>query len=146
MWKKLHNIWPSDQLNHTNANHSKFYNCGSYLTKQTHQVNDHEDLVTVSYAESWLVIYHHIIIFYPFKVLPIKEPAIWSSIWKTENGSMIKHCYWQASRKDSPHLNKVVHPYDWTYTTDYKGDPPNKKTYPLLTNNHQFWSIQKNQY
>ena len=29
---------------------------------------------------------------------------------------------WQASRKDSPHLNKVVHPYDWTYTTDYKGD------------------------
>jgi len=44
------------------------------------RVNDHEDLVTVSYAESWL-----------------------------------------ASRKDSPHLNKVVHPYDWTYTTDYKG-------------------------
>ena len=28
-----------------------------YLIKQTHQVNDHEDLVTVSYAESWLVRY-----------------------------------------------------------------------------------------
>jgi len=44
------------------------------------RVNDHEDLVTVSYADSWL-----------------------------------------ASRKDSPHLNKIVHPYDWTYTTDFKG-------------------------
>lgn len=29
---------------------------------------------------------------------------------------------WLASRQDSPHLNKVVKPYDWTYTTDYKGD------------------------
>jgi len=45
------------------------------------RVNDHEDLVTVSYAESWL-----------------------------------------ASRKDSPHLNKIVQPYDWTFTTDYKGN------------------------
>ena len=35
-------------------------------------------------------------------------------------------CYiLQASRKDSPHLNKVVHPYDWTYTTDYKGETMN---------------------
>lgn len=28
---------------------------------------------------------------------------------------------WQAARQDSPHLAKVVHPYDWTFTTDYKG-------------------------
>jgi len=44
------------------------------------RVNDHEDLVTVSYAESWL-----------------------------------------ASRQDNPHLNNINHPYDWTFTTDYKG-------------------------
>lgn len=28
---------------------------------------------------------------------------------------------WLAARKDSPHLNKIVHPYDWTFTTEYKG-------------------------
>jgi len=28
---------------------------------------------------------------------------------------------WQASRKDCPHLNKVVQPYDWTFTTPYSG-------------------------
>lgn len=28
---------------------------------------------------------------------------------------------WQAARQDSPHLNKVIHPYDWTFTTDYSG-------------------------
>ena len=26
------------------------------------------------------------------------------------------------SRKDSPHINRIVHPYDWTFTpTDYRG-------------------------
>jgi type 2A phosphatase activator TIP41 len=28
---------------------------------------------------------------------------------------------WLEARKDSPHANKVVHPYDWTFTTDYQG-------------------------
>ena len=28
---------------------------------------------------------------------------------------------WLASRQESPHLNNIVHPYDWTYTTNYKG-------------------------
>merc|ERR1719348_608258 len=28
---------------------------------------------------------------------------------------------WKASRQDCPHLNQVVHPYDWTFTTDYAG-------------------------
>ena len=30
---------------------------------------------------------------------------------------------WLAARQDSPHLNKIVHPYDWTFTTEYKGGP-----------------------
>ena len=28
---------------------------------------------------------------------------------------------WLASRQESPHLNNIVRPYDWTYTTSYKG-------------------------
>jgi len=28
---------------------------------------------------------------------------------------------WIAARKDSPHVSKIVHPYDWTFTTDYQG-------------------------
>jgi type 2A phosphatase activator TIP41 len=28
---------------------------------------------------------------------------------------------WLDARKSSPHLNKIIHPYDWTYTTDYSG-------------------------
>ncbi|KAG8437758.1 hypothetical protein GDO86_008458 [Hymenochirus boettgeri] len=28
---------------------------------------------------------------------------------------------WQESRSDSEHSKEVVKPYDWTYTTDYKG-------------------------
>jgi len=28
---------------------------------------------------------------------------------------------WLAARKNSPHINKIVHPYDWTFTTDYMG-------------------------
>ncbi|XP_055004692.1 TIP41-like protein isoform X1 [Boleophthalmus pectinirostris] len=28
---------------------------------------------------------------------------------------------WQQSRADSEHSKEVVRPYDWTYTTDYKG-------------------------
>merc|ERR1712034_73568 len=28
---------------------------------------------------------------------------------------------WLAARQDSPHLNKIRHPYDWTFTTEYKG-------------------------
>ena len=28
---------------------------------------------------------------------------------------------WLAARQDSPHLNKIRHPYDWTFTTQYKG-------------------------
>ncbi|XP_075433118.1 TIP41-like protein isoform X1 [Ascaphus truei] len=28
---------------------------------------------------------------------------------------------WQESRSDSDHSKEVVKPYDWTYTTDYKG-------------------------
>ena len=28
---------------------------------------------------------------------------------------------WLAARQESPHLNNIVHPFDWTYTTDYKG-------------------------
>uniref|UniRef100_A0A8C6S6R2 TIP41-like protein n=1 Tax=Neogobius melanostomus TaxID=47308 RepID=A0A8C6S6R2_9GOBI len=28
---------------------------------------------------------------------------------------------WQQSRADSEHSQEVVRPYDWTYTTDYKG-------------------------
>ncbi|GLD73082.1 TIP41-like protein isoform X1 [Lates japonicus] len=28
---------------------------------------------------------------------------------------------WQESRADSEHSKEVVRPYDWTYTTDYKG-------------------------
>ena len=29
---------------------------------------------------------------------------------------------WLASRQESPHLNNIVHPFDWTYTTNYKGN------------------------
>jgi len=29
---------------------------------------------------------------------------------------------WLAARQDSPHLNKIIHPYDWTFTTQYKGE------------------------
>ena len=29
---------------------------------------------------------------------------------------------WLASRSENPHHNKIAHPYDWTYTTNYKGD------------------------
>ncbi|XP_053305757.1 TIP41-like protein [Spea bombifrons] len=28
---------------------------------------------------------------------------------------------WQESRSDSEHSKEIVKPYDWTYTTDYKG-------------------------
>jgi len=28
---------------------------------------------------------------------------------------------WMEARRDSPHVNKVVHPYDWTFSTDYQG-------------------------
>ena len=28
---------------------------------------------------------------------------------------------WLAARQESPHLNNIVHPFDWTYTTQYKG-------------------------
>ena len=28
---------------------------------------------------------------------------------------------WLASRQESPHLNNIVHPFDWTYTSNYKG-------------------------
>lgn len=28
---------------------------------------------------------------------------------------------WLEARKNSPHLNKIVHPFDWTYSTDYSG-------------------------
>jgi len=29
---------------------------------------------------------------------------------------------WMEARKDSPHINRIVHPYDWTFTpTDYRG-------------------------
>eukprot|EP00088_Acartia_fossae_P020655 TRINITY_DN22193_c0_g1_i1.p1 TRINITY_DN22193_c0_g1~~TRINITY_DN22193_c0_g1_i1.p1 ORF type:complete len:254 (+),score=40.68 TRINITY_DN22193_c0_g1_i1:36-797(+) len=28
---------------------------------------------------------------------------------------------WQEARKNSPYINKVVHPYDWTFTTSYSG-------------------------
>ena len=30
---------------------------------------------------------------------------------------------WLAARKESPHLNNIVHPFDWTFTTQYKGTP-----------------------
>ena len=33
---------------------------GTISDQKDHQVNDHEDLVTVSYAESWLVRYFHL--------------------------------------------------------------------------------------
>ena len=29
---------------------------------------------------------------------------------------------WLAARQESPHLNNIVHPFDWTYTTNYKGN------------------------
>uniref|UniRef100_H0VFR4 TOR signaling pathway regulator n=3 Tax=Hystricomorpha TaxID=33550 RepID=H0VFR4_CAVPO len=28
---------------------------------------------------------------------------------------------WQESRTEGEHSKEVVKPYDWTYTTDYKG-------------------------
>jgi hypothetical protein len=28
---------------------------------------------------------------------------------------------WLEARKNSPHLNKIVHPFDWTFSTDYAG-------------------------
>jgi len=28
---------------------------------------------------------------------------------------------WLEARKNSPYINKVVHPYDWTFTTNYSG-------------------------
>ena len=28
---------------------------------------------------------------------------------------------WLAARQDSQHLNNILHPYDWTFTTNYKG-------------------------
>ena len=28
---------------------------------------------------------------------------------------------WLAARQESPHLNNIVHPFDWTYTSNYKG-------------------------
>jgi len=28
---------------------------------------------------------------------------------------------WLAARQESPHLNNILHPFDWTYTTNYKG-------------------------
>ena len=39
---------------------------------------------------------------------------------------------WLASRQESPHLNNIVHPYDWTYTTSYKG----AVKYQLLRNKY----------
>jgi len=33
---------------------------------------------------------------------------------------------WLAARQDSPHLNKIIHPYDWTFTTQYKGTVSDK--------------------
>jgi len=28
---------------------------------------------------------------------------------------------WMEARQDSPHANKIVHPYDWTFSTAYQG-------------------------
>uniref|UniRef100_A0A8C5KD11 TIP41-like protein n=2 Tax=Jaculus jaculus TaxID=51337 RepID=A0A8C5KD11_JACJA len=28
---------------------------------------------------------------------------------------------WQESRAEGEHSKEVIKPYDWTYTTDYKG-------------------------
>jgi len=30
---------------------------------------------------------------------------------------------WMEARQDSPHVNKIVHPYDWTFSTAYQGTP-----------------------
>jgi len=35
---------------------------------------------------------------------------------------------WLAARQNSPHINKIVHPYDWTFTTDYKGTTSHQGT------------------
>ncbi|XP_018115916.1 TIP41-like protein isoform X2 [Xenopus laevis] len=42
---------------------------------------------------------------------------------KNKQGAVKVACAeeWQESRSDSEHSKEVVKPYDWTYTTDYKG-------------------------
>ena len=95
---------------------------GTISDQIDHQVNDHEDLVTVSYAESWLVRY----ISSPHHLLSITNTAIWVSmfyIWKTEFGVMIKHNDRPQERTRhtstkwcilmiglTPQITKVIHP------------------------------------
>jgi len=91
--------------NNLQVNHESGANIEYSPVEALKRVNDHEDLVTVSYAESWL-----------------------------------------ASRKDSPHLNKVIHPYDWTYTTDYRGTFSTEWTIedaPNLTIDYEKLKIQE---
>ena len=57
-------------------------------------MNDHEDLVTVSYAESWLVRYLHHIIFYHFKILPTLEKGIANQLPITDWQSVRMFIIW----------------------------------------------------
>jgi len=51
---------------------------------------------------------------------------------------------WLAARQDSPHLNKIVHPYDWTFTTEYKGTLTHFKCEPTeKTINYEKLKIQE---
>jgi len=51
---------------------------------------------------------------------------------------------WLAARQDSPHLNKIRHPYDWTFTTQYKGTLSNFLCEPTeLEINYQKLKVQE---
>jgi len=51
---------------------------------------------------------------------------------------------WLAARQDSPHLNKILHPYDWTFTTEYKGTLSNFACEPTdMSINYEKLKIQE---